>query len=221
MQWDSSVVERSDSNPKDLGSNPPDSTHHNMWKPVDTSLAKVNGDTLSCGMVAHPVIWATLSYCVEGWHNALKSMFLPSHPSVWVFLRGINKDISIQRLIIIQADTHNSSQPKKKYRQLAEKLRNKVSEYNDTADKLKYLRSISYMQWKYKTKKNKKNKKKQKKKHFSGEKRWGFCHVGISPCGEKCVGISPCGVIPCEDIACGDIACGENAVNPELHSNTP
>ncbi len=84
--------------------------------------------------------------CVEGWHNALKAMFLSSHPSVWMFLRGIYKDISIQRLIIIQADTVNSCQPKKKYKQLAERLSNKVSEFNDAVDKMKYIRSVAYMQ---------------------------------------------------------------------------
>ncbi len=47
-----------------------------------------------------------------------------------------------------QVQWDSSVVPKKKYRQLAEKLRNKVSEYNDTADELKYsyLRSTSYMQ---------------------------------------------------------------------------
>ncbi|XP_076799793.1 uncharacterized protein LOC143444882 [Clavelina lepadiformis] len=36
--------------------------------------------------------------CTEGFHNALKSLFLCSHPNIWSFLDGIKRDIAIQRL---------------------------------------------------------------------------------------------------------------------------
>ena len=84
--------------------------------------------------------------CTEGWHNALKALFLSAHPSMWTMFRGLRKDIAIQKLVIIQANAAHADSPKPKYKKLAERLRRKVEKYPDELDKLKYLRAISHIQ---------------------------------------------------------------------------
>jgi hypothetical protein len=64
---------------------------------------------------------------------------------MWTFLRGLKKDIAIQRLHFAQVAGENASAPKLKYKKLAERLRLKVEKYHEEEDKLKYLRSIAYM----------------------------------------------------------------------------
>ena len=84
--------------------------------------------------------------CCEGWHNALKSLFTSSHPSVWTVLQKLQTDISCQKLQIIQGNTANEDQPKDKYKKLASRLRCKVEKYPEEQDKLRYLRAISHIQ---------------------------------------------------------------------------
>ncbi len=60
--------------------------------------------------------------CTEGFHNALKSIFLASHPSVWAVIRGLKKDIAIQRLVVIEAQMENNDRPKIKYQVIAQRL---------------------------------------------------------------------------------------------------
>ena len=83
--------------------------------------------------------------CAEGWHNTLRSLFMASHPSIWTFFRGINKDIAIQRLVIVNDDMANGRRPTKKYADLAQRLSVKVASFHEEVDKLKYLRYVSYM----------------------------------------------------------------------------
>ena len=84
--------------------------------------------------------------CTEGWHNALKALFLSAHPSMWTMFRGLRKDIAIQKLVIIHDNADHADSPKPKYKKLAERLRRKVEKYPDELDKLKYLRAISHIQ---------------------------------------------------------------------------
>ena len=51
----------------------------------------------------------------------------------------------MQRLSIIQAETHNEDKPKNKYKVLANRLSSKVERYDGENDKLKYLRGVAYM----------------------------------------------------------------------------
>ena len=87
-----------------------------------------------------------MTNCTEGWHNALKALFLSAHPSMWTMFRGLRKDIAIQKLVIIQANAAHADSPKPKYKKLAERLRRKVEKYPDELDKLKCLRAISHIQ---------------------------------------------------------------------------
>ena len=40
---------------------------------------------------------------VEGFHNALMSMFLCKHPTVWVLFKGLRRDIGVARYILQQS----------------------------------------------------------------------------------------------------------------------
>ncbi len=82
----------------------------------------------------------------EGWHNALKSLYMSSHPSMWTMLRGLQKDAAIQKLVLTQHDTAQQDAPKAKYKRIAARLQSMVQEYHNTNDKMKYLRSIAYIQ---------------------------------------------------------------------------
>jgi hypothetical protein len=75
----------------------------------------------------------------------LRSLFLSSHPSIWVLLDGLKKDMAIQRFNILKQDTAHGEQPRAKYQALAIRLANKVSTYHDEEDKMKYLRAISFL----------------------------------------------------------------------------
>ena len=81
--------------------------------------------------------------CAEGWHNSLRALFLASHPSMWTLFRGLKKDMSIQRLIVLNAAIEHNDRPKLKYQELAQRLSDKVSKYQDEHDKLKFLRAVA------------------------------------------------------------------------------
>ena len=73
-------------------------------------------------------------------------MFRCSHPTVWSLIRGIEKDIAIQRLLLNQANVNNNETQRKKYKKQADQLSEKVSEYpkgGSKREKLAYLRSVA------------------------------------------------------------------------------
>ncbi len=49
---------------------------------------------------------------------------------------------------MVQADTVQGDQPRTKYKKIAERLRHKVETYEETKDKLKYLRPIAHIKLK-------------------------------------------------------------------------
>lgn len=81
----------------------------------------------------------------EGYHNALKSLYLCKHPSIWKFLSSLKKDIAIHRLTIQNANLMIFETTRNKYKELSERLREKVRNYYYEQDKLNYLRAISHM----------------------------------------------------------------------------
>ncbi len=83
--------------------------------------------------------------CTEGWHNSLRALFLTSHPSMWALFCGLKKNMSIQILIAINAAIERNDRPKLKYQELAQRLSDKVSKYQDEHNKLKFLRAVAYM----------------------------------------------------------------------------
>ena len=51
--------------------------------------------------------------CCEGFHNTLNSLFHYSHPSVWLFLDGLKKDIACHKLALANLRTARSEKKKK------------------------------------------------------------------------------------------------------------
>ncbi|KAK4329460.1 hypothetical protein Pmani_000217 [Petrolisthes manimaculis] len=49
--------------------------------------------------------------CCEGFHNALKSVYMCAHPTMWKFLKGIARDIAVQRLVHHSALIHRCDAP--------------------------------------------------------------------------------------------------------------
>ena len=60
-------------------------------------------------------------------------------------IRGLKKDMAIQRLIVLNAEVENNDRPKMKYKNLAVRLSEKVAKYKDEQDKLKYLRAVAFI----------------------------------------------------------------------------
>ena len=54
--------------------------------------------------------------------------------------------MAIHRLTAQNAEVLNVELPRSKYAQLADRLREKVADYHNQGDKLRYLRAISNMQ---------------------------------------------------------------------------
>ena len=79
----------------------------------------------------------------EGYHNALQSLFSASHPTIWKFIRGIEKDISRHRLTVQQARVANPEKKRAKYQILAARLADKIGEYESTQNKVEYLRDVA------------------------------------------------------------------------------
>ena len=53
--------------------------------------------------------------CVEGFHNALNSMFLCDHPTVWVLFNGLRRDMAIHRLTLQKSLVENNERRRSKY----------------------------------------------------------------------------------------------------------
>ena len=81
---------------------------------------------------------------VEGFHNALNSMFHCSKPSMWAFLDGIRRDMGNQAHTIATSEAGTLDAKKKKYLHLSERLQGYVQDYEVT-DKMKYLRKVSHL----------------------------------------------------------------------------
>ncbi len=72
-------------------------------------------------------------------------IFLFSHPSILNMIRGLKKDMAIQRLMVLNAEVENNDRPKMKYKNLAVRLSEKVAKYEDEQDKLKYLKAVAFI----------------------------------------------------------------------------
>ena len=82
---------------------------------------------------------------VEGYHNALNALFLAKHPTVWTLLRGLQRDIGVQRKVYADSLQINNNPPRGKYVLLTQRLAAKVQTYQNDNNKLQYLRSVAIM----------------------------------------------------------------------------
>ena len=60
--------------------------------------------------------------CVEGFHNALKSMFLCKHPTVWVLFNRLRRDMAIHRLTLQKPLVENNERRRSKYEDIERRL---------------------------------------------------------------------------------------------------
>ena len=82
---------------------------------------------------------------VEGYHNALNSLFLAKNPSVWKLMTGLQKDMTLQLKTLADDRVANNPPVRQKYVILNQRLATKVTTFANTANKLEYLRSIAHI----------------------------------------------------------------------------
>jgi hypothetical protein len=81
---------------------------------------------------------------VEGWHHGIQSLFMCSHPSLWAFFEGLNKDCHKQVASYLQATAGVEHVGTKRYRDLIVRVARAVGGYGQT-DVLTYLRAIAHL----------------------------------------------------------------------------
>jgi hypothetical protein len=67
--------------------------------------------------------------CTEGFYNALISLFLAAHPSIWTFFNGLCKDMALHRLTVQNAQVGIPATQRPKYKRVAERLSAVVGRY--------------------------------------------------------------------------------------------
>ena len=69
-----------------------------------------------------------------------------NHPSVWKYFDAVIKDMAIQKKILIDENSGQPGQKKRKYVQLNNQVQDVVSKYETYTNKLKFLRCIGMLQ---------------------------------------------------------------------------
>lgn len=81
---------------------------------------------------------------VEGWHYGIQSLFQCSHPTMWMFFGGVQKEIQRQKALLLQGVAGSQDQPRKRYRLLNDRVQRAVSNFN-RVEVLTYLRAIAHL----------------------------------------------------------------------------
>ncbi len=80
---------------------------------------------------------------VEGWHRRFNSLLGQTNPTIWAFIKTIQKEESYTKLVINQIESgHTVSHQSQTYRQTADRIRKLVIQYNGN-DKIGYLRRLA------------------------------------------------------------------------------
>ena len=79
---------------------------------------------------------------VERWHFGLQAYFTGAHPTIWKLLAALKKDAACQKLRYLQTIAGQPELPRKKYRDLNEKVQKIMAHYNEGIP-LPFLRSIA------------------------------------------------------------------------------
>jgi hypothetical protein len=87
---------------------------------------------------------ARTTNAVEGWHYGLQALFQSSHPTMWTFLTGLKADIVKQQALFLQGVAGEHQPPKKKYRDLNDRVKRAVATYGLT-DGLTFLRAMAFL----------------------------------------------------------------------------
>lgn len=81
---------------------------------------------------------------VEGWHHGIQSLFMCSHPSMWLLIEGLEKDCQKHKAAFMQGATGIQEIGVKKYRDLVDRVRRAIAGYG-RADVLMYLKAIAHL----------------------------------------------------------------------------
>ena len=81
---------------------------------------------------------------VEGWHRGFSQLLGAYHPTIWKFIDGLKKEQSLNELKLEQFNAGQQPPPrKKKYRDVAERIKTLVSEYGKRSN-VDYIRGIAH-----------------------------------------------------------------------------
>jgi len=82
----------------------------------------------------------------EGWHHGLQSLLQSSHPTMWRFIEGLQRDCTKQKHSFLQVATGVEQPAEKRYKNLRERLQRAVASYGQT-EGLTYLRAIACLSY--------------------------------------------------------------------------
>ncbi|CAI6355234.1 unnamed protein product [Macrosiphum euphorbiae] len=69
---------------------------------------------------------------VEGWHNSFSSILNAIHPSIWTFIRALQKEEKLNRLKMVQYCTGaETPRKRKKYNDTAERINTICKTFNN------------------------------------------------------------------------------------------
>jgi len=87
---------------------------------------------------------ARTTNAVEGWHYGMQAFFQCHHPMLWAFMKGIEKDVHVQRAAFHQCIAGSQIAFPKRYRELKVRVQNAVDRYM-SSEILVYLRAIVHL----------------------------------------------------------------------------
>ena len=87
---------------------------------------------------------ARTTNAVEGWHCGIKSLFQGAHPALNILLDKLKLDSATQKFNMLKASSGSCNKPRKKYRELNEKVQNLQKQFNKD-NIIPYLRALAHL----------------------------------------------------------------------------
>lgn len=82
---------------------------------------------------------------VEGWHRGFQLSAGASFPNIYKFINFVKQDILLRNFEIVQLQSgHSGNRKNQKYKNVAVRISNIVSNYQSYENKLDYIKSIAY-----------------------------------------------------------------------------
>lgn len=81
---------------------------------------------------------------VEGWHYGIQSLFQCSHPTLWTFLKGIQRDMATQKATYLQQVAGVVQPARRQFRDITDRMRRVTAGYG-SSDIETYLRAVAHL----------------------------------------------------------------------------
>ena len=81
---------------------------------------------------------------VEGWHYGLQALFQCHHPTLWTFIKGLEKDMQMQHATFLQGVSGLQPFVPNRYQSVKLRVANAIARYS-RSEILVYLRGIEYL----------------------------------------------------------------------------